>query len=71
MGGRLRDSGYALLGSLGWLYMPKCSACLTAYVAAATGISVPFAHGQGLRIGLLVVSAGLFFGGARRLRRGR
>lgn len=69
MRGRLIDSGYALLGSLGWLFVPKCPICLTAYLAAATGVTIPFVHGPGLRIALLVVTASLFLVGAWRLSR--
>lgn len=67
--GRLIDSGYALLGSLGWLSIPKCPMCVAAYFAAATGIAIPFAHAPALRLALLLVTASLVFGGVWRTKR--
>lgn len=58
-------SSCALLGSVGWVCVPKCALCLTAYVAAVTGVSVPFAQGLWLRVALLFGTAGLFLLGLR------
>ena len=61
----------------GWLVpgavlalLPKCPACVAAYVTLATGLSIPFAAAWYLRILLLVLCmAALLFAAARLSRR--
>lgn len=61
---------WALPGALLAL-MPKCPACVAAYVALWTGVGLPFAAASWLRWTLLVVcAASLFFLFARRVIRG-
>jgi hypothetical protein len=50
--------------------LPKCPACVAAYVALATGVSVPFATASYLRILIVALCiAALLFAAARHVRR--
>jgi hypothetical protein len=59
---RVREAFAWLLPSVILVVMPKCPACLAAYVSLATGIGLSLATASCLRWGLLVLcSASLLF----------
>ncbi len=68
---RVRTSGMGLsvLGVLGWLALPKCPLCLTAYLAVISGISISAAYGRLLYVALVVATAACFLWGAWRVMR--
>jgi hypothetical protein len=59
---RLRDVSAWLLPSAGLVLMPKCPACLAAYVALGTGLGVSFSTATYLRwVVLFLCVASLLF----------
>lgn len=54
-GGRLGHSLRWLAPGIGLVLVPKCPACLAAYLALFTGVGVSLPVAETLRIGLLVV----------------
>lgn len=57
--GRLRRAAAWILPGALLLMMPKCPACLAAWIAIATGTGVSLTTAASLRTGLLIFSAGL------------
>ena len=67
---RLRDISAWLLPSAGLVLIPKCPACLAAYVSLGTGLSLSFSTATYLRWVLLFLCvASLLFLVAQRLER--
>lgn len=54
-GGRLGRSLRWLAPGIGLVLVPKCPACLAAYLALFTGVGISLPVAETLRIGLLVV----------------
>lgn len=58
---------------VGLALMPKCPACLAAYLALGTGIAVSLQAAEVLRVGLLIICgsvlAALIFAQVRQMRR--
>jgi len=52
-----RKAWHGVLPALALLLMPKCPACVSAYVAALTGLSIPFATAADLRCTLIALCA--------------
>ena len=67
---RIADLTGTALPGIGLLLMPKCPACLAAYVALGTGLGISFTAATYLRTGLIVLCiASLAYFGTRQLRR--
>lgn len=64
-------AGWVVPGAI-LILLPKCPACLAAYVAAATGLGLSFASATHLRTSLLIlcVTSLLFLAGKRLSRLG-
>jgi hypothetical protein len=61
------DFLWPLVGSLGWLLVPKCPLCLMAYISMGTGLTVSLAFSQFLRITLLFLAASFCLAGLWRI----
>lgn len=69
--GKLEAGGWLLSGGL-LLLMPKCPACVAAYVAAFTGLGIPFSTAAGLRWAMVsLCAASLVFLTLRLMKRWR
>jgi hypothetical protein len=69
-GRRGRELGAWMLPSIGLALMPKCPACLAAYIALGTGIGISMPTATYLRVSLIIVCvASLLFLAVRRARR--
>jgi hypothetical protein len=69
-GRRGRELGAWMLPSIALALMPKCPACVAAYIALGTGIGISMPTATYLRVSLIVVcGASLAFLAARRVRR--
>lgn len=58
-----------LCGMLGWLSVPKCPLCLTAYIAIGSGLTLSFAQSQILLQLCGVAAAGMILAGVWHLSR--
>ena len=66
----MADGIAAILSGFALMLMPKCPACLAAYLALGTGIGLSFSSADEIRIALIATfSALLVFSTARALRR--
>ncbi len=52
-----RKAWHGVLPVLTLILMPKCPACVSAYVAALTGLCIPFTTAASLRYMLIALSA--------------
>ena len=50
-----RDAAGLIVPGVGLLLVPKCPACVAAYVAAVTGIGVSLPMAAGIRWGLIIL----------------
>ena len=75
-GAATRPARRSGIGLAGWVVpgtilaiMPKCPACLAAYVAVATGLALPTTVAASLRVALIALSLAWFsYLGVRRIR---
>ena len=66
----LADGIAAILSGVALMLMPKCPACLAAYLALGTGIGLSISSADGIRIALIATfTALLVFSTARAFRR--
>jgi hypothetical protein len=65
---RCRETAGGIIAGAILVLMPKCPACLAAYIAAGTGLGLSFSTAAWLRASLLVVcTASLIYLAMRRL----